>query len=287
MSARKLFRGSAIGILVGLILQAHAVWGDPCREAKLLFNQSLKVRSVAQELRLLKKAQRLCKDPAVLGPILNNIGNIYEEQGRLSKAFWYYKRAISIKPDQAITYFGAAGIYLKLGDAYSAYLVYQRGLKYDSANEMARAAARAREQYQREIMVYFPFDSARLTQSARRRLDLFLKGLNGHRPIGRDSDLSCNCVIQVAGYTCDLGPRAYNKALALRRAKAVIAYMKPRLRGRHVSFKAVSFGEEMPLIDARDRIARRLNRRAKISLKRTAPTELNPKSEIFSTSERD
>ena len=280
MSARKLFRGSAIGILVGLILQAHAVWGDPCREAKLLFNQSLKVRSVAQELRLLKKAQRLCKDPAVLGPILNNIGNIYEEQGRLSKAFWYYKRAISIKPDQAITYFGAAGIYLKLGDAYSAYLVYQRGLKYDSANEMARAAARAKEQYQREMMLYFPFDSERLTPSARRRLDLFLKGLN-------EQESSNHFVILVSGYTCDLGPRAYNKALALRRAKAVIAYMKPRLRGSHVSFKAVSFGEEMPLIDSRDRIARRLNRRAKISLKRTAPTELNPKSEIFSTSERD
>ena len=157
--------------------------------------------------------------------ILNNIGNIYEEQGRMSKAFWYYKRAISIKPDQAITHFGAASIYLRLGDAYSAYLVYRMGLKYDPANQKAREApARAKEQSQREMMVYFSFGTARLTPSARRRLDLFLKGLNEQRS-------SHDCVIEVAGYTCDLGPRAYNKGLALQRANAVHSIYEAEAQG--------------------------------------------------------
>ena len=57
--------------------------------------------------------------------------------------------------------------------------------------------------------VFFGFDSSFLRDSEKAKLDLLDK----------------SAAYKITGYTCDIGTKVYNDALALRRAKAVAAYM--------------------------------------------------------------
>ena len=241
---------------------------DSCLRAKALFNQSLGCKDVKKELALLRRAGRLCRDPAVLAPVLNNMGDACERMGKPSLAFRYYKKAVETKSSLAIGYFGAASLYLTLGDAYSAWLVYQKGLQYDPGNQEALSMLKkAEKRYRSNMIIYFPFDSARLTPSAKRRLNLFLEGLK--KNLAQDP-CKAHYLIRVEGHTCDLGPRRYNRRLGLKRAKAAAGYLKERLGDGRVSFRVRSLGEETPLINARDRFARKLNGRVDVRLGKVA-----------------
>ena len=96
--------------------------------------------------------------------------------------------------------------------------------------------------------VLFPFDSAALPPGERARLD----GLIGELPAG--------AIVNLDGYTCDLGSSRHNRELSLGRARAVASY----LEGKGVALGRVAGkGECCPVSDER-----RLNRRVEINTER-------------------
>jgi OOP family OmpA-OmpF porin len=93
--------------------------------------------------------------------------------------------------------------------------------------------------------VYFPFDSAVLTQKEREKLDELIRSI----PAGTGVSLD--------GYACELGSTYYNLGLSLRRAKEVASY----LRGKNVAVGNIEGkGKCCPVSDDR-----RLNRRVEIT----------------------
>jgi outer membrane protein OmpA-like peptidoglycan-associated protein len=67
------------------------------------------------------------------------------------------------------------------------------------------------------ITVLFGLDSATLSDAEKAKLSSFVKGLDAETRAG---DLF------VTGYTCDLGSKTHNDALAMKRAEAVEAYIR-------------------------------------------------------------
>lgn len=93
--------------------------------------------------------------------------------------------------------------------------------------------------------VHFPFDSAGLSQKERADLDELIRGIR------------TGTVVNLDGYTCDLGSTSHNMSLSLRRAREVASY----LRGKNISVGNVEGkGTCCPVSDDRH-----LNRRVEIT----------------------
>jgi OOP family OmpA-OmpF porin len=93
--------------------------------------------------------------------------------------------------------------------------------------------------------IYFPFDSAEITEKERSRLEELIRGI----PAG--------VVANLGGYTCDLGTTSHNIGLSLRRAKGVASYLK----GKGISVgKVEGLGKCCPVT-----ADKRLNRRVEIN----------------------
>lgn len=96
--------------------------------------------------------------------------------------------------------------------------------------------------------VNFPFDCADLTQSERSKLDELIRHLQDGK------------VVDLDGYTCDLGSSSHNVDLSLRRARGVASY----LIGKGIAVGKVNgHGACCPVSDNR-----RLNRRVEITTQR-------------------
>ena len=93
--------------------------------------------------------------------------------------------------------------------------------------------------------VHFPIDSAEISPRERSRLDEFVRGI----PAG--------AVVNLDGYTCDLGNTPHNMGLSFGRARGVAWYLKSK--GVQV-VKVRGWGKCCPVSDDR-----RLNRRVEIS----------------------
>lgn len=91
--------------------------------------------------------------------------------------------------------------------------------------------------------VLFAFDSSTLTARAKKVLDAAAPKLataaKGQR-------------VQVVGHTDDQGSTSYNDALSLRRARAVLSYLAPRLRSAGITLVAVGKGESENIVPNTD-----------------------------------
>ena len=103
----------------------------------------------------------------------------------------------------------------------------------DFAIEMSRAFAA-----QVPSVVNFAFNSAELDADAKRRLDAQAEWIK------RFPDVR----FRVFGHTDLVGSERYNKALGLRRAEAVVAYLGTRGISRSRLEAVASFGETQPLV---------------------------------------
>jgi outer membrane protein OmpA-like peptidoglycan-associated protein len=93
--------------------------------------------------------------------------------------------------------------------------------------------------------IHFPFDSAEITEKERSRLDELIRSIPG------------GGVVNLGGYTCDLGATSHNMGLSLRRARGVASYLK----GKGISVgKVEGLGKCCPVS-----ADKRLNRRVEIS----------------------
>jgi len=101
----------------------------------------------------------------------------------------------------------------------------------------------------------FGFDSSELTAEARATLDEQIAVLE------KEADIK----VEIAGYTDDIGPEAYNQGLSQRRAKAVEEY----LISKGISLdrlEAVGYGESNPIAANDTREGRATNRRVEFNI---------------------
>jgi outer membrane protein OmpA-like peptidoglycan-associated protein len=125
-----------------------------------------------------------------------------------------------------------------------------------------RRASKTRRTVILDSKVLFGEDSARLSGSARRRLQEVAREIVDSRATG---------TVQVDGYTDDQGSAAYGLVLSRKRANAVRDVLAPLISAQGVTIKTRGRGEADPRFPNRDRSGREIpknqakNRRVEIT----------------------
>ncbi|MCP4350133.1 MAG: OmpA family protein [Desulfobacterales bacterium] len=245
-------------MLLELLTKTIPAWGQDCSKAVRLYNQGTLSSSFTEKERLFKKAIPFCKEPEVLSRIYNNLADAYEKENRLSQALTFYKKALKTKSDLATASFSAADIFYHLKDYYSAYVLYEKGLRLQPEDEISLLRIKqAEKKYQKNMVIYFNFNSFEIDPRYKQRLNKI-----GNAIVSLDSQNIKD--IRIVGHTCDLGPGTYNRKLSLKRAEAVARYLKANfaINSQHVMITGK--GESALLLPNHDRNSRTLNRRVNV-----------------------
>ena len=242
-------------VLLILLFSSLDAIAEDCKQAVELYNKGTLSKDFKKKESYFKKAIPLCSDPEILSRVYNNLADTYEKQGKLSLALKWYKKALKIKPDLSTSYFSVGDIFFKLGDYYSAYIMYGKGLRYEpDDNESFEKREMARDRFKKKMIVYFDFDSSKIPEHYKYRLDLISQAIRNN----------FKRKIKVIGHTCNIGPKAYNKRLSIRRAQSVAHYLRVHLSINREVIAVIGMGEESPLLPNTDKNARVLNRRVEI-----------------------
>lgn len=103
----------------------------------------------------------------------------------------------------------------------------------------------------------FAFDSAELTDDAKAVIDERINRFKGQAKL--------TAIMEVDGYTCSMGPEAYNQKLSERRAQAVANYIAANAVNIKASdIKVVGKGEADPVASNDTKEGREKNRRVEI-----------------------
>ena len=109
------------------------------------------------------------------------------------------------------------------------------------------------------ITVLFGLDSSALSDAEKAKLSSFVKSLGAETRAGN---------LFVTGYTCDLGTKAHNDALAMKRAETVETYL--RKAGLHAMWVT---GTGKCCYATKDQGKRYLNRRAEVTISKREATK--------------
>ena len=110
----------------------------------------------------------------------------------------------------------------------------------------------ARKPETTKYVVYFDFNSAKLSKSGKAALD-FIK-----------SDVKKGAKVSLAAFTDRAGPSEYNNILASKRAKEVFGALESA--GIKGDIGVIVLGEEQPTVVTEDGVKERLNRRVEVSV---------------------
>jgi len=246
--------------ILALLILSSDVWSEDCNTAVELYNQATQASGLEAKERGFKEAATLCSDPEIISRVYNNLADTYEQGGHLSLALTYYKKALEIKPDLAISYFSVGDIFFRLKDYYSAAVMYGKGLRHgpedkESWQKKKEAETRAKVY----LVIFFDFDSYKIPVRYLRRLNTLVKHIKEH---GSDSLQE----VRVIGHTCTLGPTAYNRHLSLKRAEEAAGYLQDKLLMDSGVVIVTAKGEDIPLLYGIDRNSYALNRRVEIRI---------------------
>jgi tetratricopeptide (TPR) repeat protein len=81
-----------------------------------------------------------------------NLGNLYDEQGRLQDAFAYYRRALALNPHYADAHFNLALLCERQGEAMKAVHHWKAYLKLDHSGQWADIARRQLERLRQAVI---------------------------------------------------------------------------------------------------------------------------------------
>jgi len=250
----QLFLISLFFINCSFQLPAYANVGlvsEDCPKAVELYNKGTFSQDPAAKEILFKEAIPLCTDPEVISKALNNLADVYEKKGDFIRAIINYRKAIAVKKDFVTPYVGVGDIFAKLGDYYSAYVMYGNALKIDPEDgDAVQGRKKTEEAYKKKMVLYFDRDSSRISDNYIYRLQLIGEAVTNSKRI------------DITGFTCDIGSKAYNKRLSLRRAQSVASYFKS-----HYPIDSKRFvvqGKAEPLLPDSNEEARTLNRRVEV-----------------------
>ena len=119
---------------------------------------------------------------------------------------------------------------------------------------LGKPVAKAKPARATKFVVYFDFNSVKLSRNARTVIDM-VKG-----------EASKGAKVSVTGFTDRAGASAYNNVLATKRSKVVrSALIKAGIKS---SIESAAYGEEKNAVATKDGVRELLNRRVEISVKR-------------------
>jgi outer membrane protein OmpA-like peptidoglycan-associated protein len=133
----------------------------------------------------------------------------------------------------------------------------------------------------------FAFNSASLTDRAKKEIDAFFSDLKG------DVEEMHSAVFLVAGHTDSVGSEDYNYELGKKRAESVARYLIAQKKTDPIRVFAVSYGKSAPLADNASREGRSKNRRVEILVYRegissaSASAGTGPRAETGMSGESD
>lgn len=245
-------------LLTFLPIPLYAAGWD-CKSAVEFYNKGTLSNNDQEKERCFRKAISLCSDPEILSRVLNNLGDFYEKKKEYSKALNFYRKAIEKKPDLSTSYFGVGDIFFTLGDYYSAFIMYKKGLRYNPDDEEYLKKLKEVEiEFKKNIIIYFDFNSYKLSDHYIYRLQLIGESIKGN---------SGKTKVMVIGHTCNLGPKWYNLFLSQKRAEAVAQFLREKFSIEGNTIITIGKGEGEPLLSNEDKWARTLNRRVEVIIK--------------------
>jgi len=247
MTARLFFLSAACFFIASFAM------AEDCQKAVDLYNSGTLSQDVAAKETLFKQAIPLCSDPDVLGKVYNNLADTYQTKGMLSAALVYYRKAIETNKDLATAYASVGDIFGKLGDHYSAYVMYGKALQNRPGDEeILNGREKASEEFKKKMVIYFDRNSFQISENYLYRLELVGESARDGRRI------------EIAGYTCDIGSKTLNRKLSLRRAEAAACYLRSHYPINKNAITVRGKGKSNPLLPGRDEESRMLNRRVEI-----------------------
>jgi outer membrane protein OmpA-like peptidoglycan-associated protein len=242
---------------------------EDCRRSIELYNKATISSDMPEKERFFKEALASpCTGNTVLARIHNNLGDTYENMGRLDEALKEYNKAAELYPELPTPYIGLGDVYSKMRNkdrAKEYYDRYWRLASYKTRGQLVDALSPGSPQ--RSLVpvpkadLYFGFNETTLSAESQKQLQELLAALMGN-------DLK-SYKFELAGHTCDIGTDTYNQKLSVRRADAVRKWLVSR--GCPASRLAVTgYGKTRPVADNATEEGKRLNRRVEI---RTISTE--------------
>ncbi|MBM4273474.1 MAG: tetratricopeptide repeat protein [Deltaproteobacteria bacterium] len=244
-----------LGVALGL---ASPLAAADCDQARNLFRQALDldfgVENILKKEQLYRRAVELC--PTYV-EAHNNLGDVYEHQGRFDEAIAQYKEAVRLKPEAPEPYLGLGDVYFKTNRHEEARRWYEEGRKRGGQDpETARRsklaadisrggvikadtirAALEKTRGRAEVvsitigqgLIPFDYDKAELKPEAKPQLDEVGKALKalleGSRDIVTVGTAPSSLAFEIAGHTDVRGSDVYNLDLSRRRVEAVVAYL--------------------------------------------------------------
>jgi len=201
---------------------------------------------------LYRKAIELCPSYAEAH---NNLGHVYEKQGRFEEAIAEYKKATELAPRAPYPYFGLGDIYYKTGRYKEAIKWYNKGLKYAPDDPLTNKILALIRDIQKggiikaetirgmlsatrgpgeivsitfgEGLIPFDFDKYDIRPDARPQLNEIGKALEKLFTLSKDISVESKemPLIEIAGHTDHIGTDEYNMELSRKRAESVIDYL--------------------------------------------------------------
>ena len=81
-----------------------------------------------------------------------NLGNLYDEQGRVKEALDHYRKALALNPNYADAHFNLALLCERTGDTLKAVHHWKTYLKLDSSGQWAEIARRQLERLRQVVI---------------------------------------------------------------------------------------------------------------------------------------
>jgi len=290
-----------LGFIIGMIfIIAFSCYGTDCKKAEEIFSKALNMKGFSLKVLLKKevlyrKALKLCPTHA---PSWNNLGDIYERQGRYREAIECYKKAIKLKPEASYPYAGLGDIYFKTGRYKEAEKYYKMALKIDPKDALSSERLKQARLIRKEIekngvirartikeilngniravgevvsltfsegLIPFDFDKAEIREDAKRQLNEIGKALEAlFHPRGIAGTEEIPFKIEVAGHADPRGTDEYNLNLSRRRAEAVINYLVTNFNIPRDKLIPNGYGERRPLCTEWTEACHALNRRVEL-----------------------
>ncbi|MCX5814307.1 MAG: tetratricopeptide repeat protein [Proteobacteria bacterium] len=256
--------------------------GADCEKAKRSFNEAYGLDNdtpgLIRKEQLYKEATYLCPS---LAEACNNLGDVYERQGRFEEAAEQYKKTIELRPHVPYPYFGIGDVYYKTNRPKEAVEWYEKGLKYDPgdiitkerlalARDMSKGSVVKAETIRNlfsstrgpaeivsitfgEALIPFEYNKTNIVGSAVSQIAELGKALR---------DISG--VFEIAGHTDIRGSDGYNRNLSMKRAQAVVDYIVQHYGISKSNLIAKGYGKRMPLCSDNSEACHSLNRRVEI-----------------------
>jgi outer membrane protein OmpA-like peptidoglycan-associated protein len=228
---------------------------EDCPKAVELYNKGTLSKDPGEKEMLFRETIPLCTDPEVISKVFNNLADAYETKGDFTKAIINYRKAIAVKKDFITPYVGVGDIFAKLGDYYSAYVMYGNALRIDPEDKDAiQGRKKAEEAYKNKMVLYFDRDSSTISDNYIYRIQAIAEYAKSSKRIN------------VTGFTCDIGSKAYNKRLSMKRAQSVASYFKSHYPTDSKRFVVKGKGKSEPLLPDSSEEAQTLNRRVEVMI---------------------